>query len=297
MSKFAVNGLALFAGAAAIVTAACSSTESTSPKISSVGKDVVVAEGRPAAGNVEVCINPSSTPGNYVISASGAAPSPSVGTLNTPQTVTLPGSNCVIVFTRTSPQQPLDPQNAVTVTVTSYPVGSTVVSSTCVVDQGTDAPAECNEPDATAPVEAVVYVNAFHGTVVTFSFAGGLPIFAIGDTEPHAVGNTVYFWGSQWWKYNSLSQGAASGTSAFKGFSPTSATCGFNWVSPGGTSSVPPATIGSVIAVIVTSRVGKSGSDLTGPVRQILYVQTNPGYGPASGQSGTGTVIGVACGA
>jgi hypothetical protein len=296
MSKHVAPRAALLVIAASAITSACSTLDTTAPKLPTVEKDVIVASGRPSAGNVEVCINPASTPGSYVVTASGTAPAPSVGTPNSPQTITLPGANCVVVFTRTNGQQPIDPQNAVTATITSYPTGATVVSSTCLIDQGTANPTDCNEPDGTAPVEAVVYVNAFHGTQVTFAFAGGLPIFSIGDTQPHSVGSPVYFWGSQWWKNNGLSLGAASGTSAFKGFSPGSATCGFDWVSPGGASSSPPATIGSVIAVIVTNRVNKVGNDLTGPVRQILYVQVDPGYGPASGQEGKGTVIGVACG-
>jgi hypothetical protein len=59
----------------------------------------------------------------------------------------------------------------VTSTITAYPAGSTATNVNCVLDQGTDAPVDCTEPDGGA-IEIQVYANAFHGTVATFTFHG-----------------------------------------------------------------------------------------------------------------------------
>jgi hypothetical protein len=297
MSKLVAPRLSLLAVAAALVAAACSSdtTAPSSPTIASPSKDIVIADGRPSAGNVEVCINPASPAGTYTVTASGTVTPPSIGTPNSPVDITLPGANCAIVFTRSNPQQP-DPQNAVTTTVTSYPAGSQVGAVNCMVDSGADTPDDCTEPDGGA-VEAIVYANAFHGTQVTFTFfnAGGLPLFVIGDTEPHGIGTNVYFWGSQWWKNNTMSGFVAKGVASFKGYASEAGTCGDEWISRVGNSPPPPQTIASQIGIIVTTTVGKFGPDIGGDILQILLVDVDPGYGPNPGHKGTGTVVGVLC--
>jgi Protein of unknown function (DUF3494). len=40
-----------------------------------------------------------------------------------------------------------------------------------------------------------------------------LPVFVIGDVEPHAVGSVVNFWGAQWWKNNPISGVSSPGNS------------------------------------------------------------------------------------
>jgi hypothetical protein len=49
------------------------------------------------------------------------------------------------------------------------------------------------------------------------------------------------------------------------------------------------------MGVLVTSTVGKNGSTLSGNTARIIVVQTNAGYGPAPGHTGTGKVIAQFC--
>src|SRR5207253_8949042 len=87
--------------------------------------------------------------------------------------------------------------------------------------------------------------NATFGTVVTFS-----------DVE---------WWGSNWWKENSLSGGRAP--SDFKGFaesSPNPPTGGETWTTNTGNSSGPPATVPEYMEVIGASKITQSGSTVTG---------------------------------
>ena len=125
-----------------------------------------------------------------------------------------------------------------------------------------------------------------------------LPVFVIGDLEPHAVGSVVNFWGAQWWKNNAMSGVTSPGASraSFKGFA-TSAEilCGRSWASLPGNSSSPPATIAADIAVVVTSTVVKDGPNLGGDIREVVMVHQDGGYGPNPGHSGNGVVTSVVC--
>jgi hypothetical protein len=142
------------------------------------------------------------------------------------------------------------------------------------------------------------------GTVIDFCTADTpqgppvLPVFVIGDVEPHAVGNTVNFWGAQWWKNNVMSGLTSPGASraSFKGFA-TRATllCGGAWESRPGNSSDPPATIAPDIAVVVTSTVVKDGPNLSGNIKQIVVVHQDGGYGPNPGHAGNGQVTSIVC--
>jgi hypothetical protein len=126
----------------------------------------------------------------------------------------------------------------------------------------------------------------------------GLPTggqFVIGDLVNQSAGATVNFWGSQWSQNNSMSGGSAP--NSFKGFENGNALppCGSTWTSQPGNSSNPPPTIPQYMAVIVSSSVQKSGSVITGNVRRIIIVKTNPGYDPSPGHWGTGEVVAVLC--
>lgn len=120
--------------------------------------------------------------------------------------------------------------------------------------------------------------------------------FVVGDLANLSPGVTVYFWGSQWARNNRLSSGAAP--ASFKGFvdTPDSPSCGGNWLSRPGNSSNPPATVPEYMAVIVASRVQQDGSVISGDVKKIIVVKTNPGYGPSPGHPGTGQVVAILCG-
>jgi uncharacterized repeat protein (TIGR01451 family) len=119
--------------------------------------------------------------------------------------------------------------------------------------------------------------------------------FVIGDGNA-ATGTSVTFWGAKWSKLNDLSGGNAP--SAFKGWenSPAVVTCGTNWTTKPGNSPPPPAApLPSVIAVIVSSSIDKSGSTISGDTAHLVVVRTNPGYAPNPGHAGTGTVLGQIC--
>ena len=61
-----------------------------------------------------------------------------------------------------------------------------------------------------------------------------------------------------------------------------------------GNSSNPPATIPEYMAVIVASRMQQDGSVITGDVKKIILVKTDPGYGPSPGHPGSGQVASFA---
>lgn len=124
--------------------------------------------------------------------------------------------------------------------------------------------------------------------------AGGA--FVIGDQAILAGGATVTFWDAQWAQNNPLSDGPAP--NAFKGFENgmTAPACGATWTSQAGSSSNPPETVPEFMAVIASSSIYKSGSVITGTVDKVVVIQTEPGYGPAAGHTGTGKVVAILCG-
>jgi hypothetical protein len=110
-----------------------------------------------------------------------------------------------------------------------------------------------------------------------------------------AIGQQVTFWDADWAKENSLSGGAAP--AAFKGFTTTAtSSCGDTWSTEPGNSSNPPDTVPPFIAVIASSSISQSGHTISGNIPEIVIVRTDPGYGPAPGHTGTGTVVAVVCG-
>jgi len=125
-----------------------------------------------------------------------------------------------------------------------------------------------------------------------------LPVFVIGDVEPHAVGDIVNFWGAQWWKNNIMSGITTPGTAraSFKGFATRAELlCGGAWESRPGNSPPPPAVIAADIAVVVTSTVVKDGPNLSGDIKQIVIVHQDGGYGPNPGHAGNGRVASIVC--
>jgi hypothetical protein len=119
--------------------------------------------------------------------------------------------------------------------------------------------------------------------------------FVIGDQNA-AIGSQVTFWGAQWWKDNPLSTGLAP--AAFKGFVDRGAAiCGQEWTTDPGNSSHPPATVGPTVEAIVSSHVTQTGSMISGDTTQVVLVQVDPGYAANPGHPGTGTVVGIECGA
>jgi hypothetical protein len=129
----------------------------------------------------------------------------------------------------------------------------------------------------------------------TFRFAPGRGAFVIGDRNS-AIGTAVTFWGAQWWSLNQLTGGPTQ--AAFKGYAlnPATPACNVRWsTDPGNSAPPPPGPLPSYMGVIATSSMTKAGSQISGTTPHIVVVQTNPGYGPAPGKAGTGTVVGQFC--
>jgi hypothetical protein len=150
------------------------------------------------------------------------------------------------------------------------------------------------------PITASFAGDAFYEPASASASANVIPPtapFVVGDRSAGAptIGRAVYFWGSQWAKQNSLSGGSAP--SAMKGFanSPTALTCGSTFTTSPGNSSAPPSSLPSQIEVIVSSQVTQNGSTISGNIVHIVVVQVNPGYGPAPGHTGTGTIVATIC--
>ena len=127
----------------------------------------------------------------------------------------------------------------------------------------------------------------------TLQFAGS-GSFVIGDMEANSAGH-VLFWGAQWWKQDPMSGGAAP--AAFKGYelSNPAPTCGSTWTTRPGNSPHPPATVPTLMGVIVSSHITQKGPIISGDILHIVLVRTDPGYGPNPGHAGSGLIIGQIC--
>jgi hypothetical protein len=114
--------------------------------------------------------------------------------------------------------------------------------------------------------------------------------FVIGDRNS-ADGTRVTFWGAQWSKVNQLSGGPAP--DAFKGYesNPGASTTLNGWTTEPGNSSIPPATVPTFMSVIISSSITQKGSTISGNAPHIAIVETDEGYTPDPGHSGTGTVV------
>ena len=125
-----------------------------------------------------------------------------------------------------------------------------------------------------------------------FAYATGGGTFVIGNNNA-ILGNAVNFWGSQWEKNNSMTGGASN--ASFKGFaiSPAVPTVGATFTSASGNSAPPPAGVPTYMGIIVTSKVTKSGSNITGTIVGMVVVRVDPGYQGNPGHAGTGTIVAI----
>jgi hypothetical protein len=134
-------------------------------------------------------------------------------------------------------------------------------------------------------------VTTIHYVVFSYIASGS---FVVGDKSA-TTGATVTWWSPTWASANVLSGGAAP--PSFKGFastlSSTPPVAGGTWSTLAGQGAPPPASVPSYMAVIVTSKVNKSGSGmLSGNDARIAIVHTAAGYNPSTGTPGKGTVLG-----
>jgi YVTN family beta-propeller protein len=139
-------------------------------------------------------------------------------------------------------------------------------------------------------------------SVTIFAFAtGNGATFVIGDLEA-GLGNHVTWWSSQWAKINlmsggpppsSMKKGFAGFEDNFLGLPPPD--CGGSWSTDTGNSTPPPASVPKFMGVIVSSMLTQSGSMISGDIKQVVIVRTDPGYAPDPGATGTGTEIAIVC--
>jgi hypothetical protein len=145
----------------------------------------------------------------------------------------------------------------------------------------------------------------FDDAIVTwFAFATSSgATFVIGDLAPNGMGpalpgDTVTWWSSQWASLNPMTGGPPpSSMKGFAGFEdmPAVPNCGGTYATSPGNSGSPPAAVPDYMGVIVSSHVTQNGSVISGDVKHIVVVKTNPGYAPNPGRTGTGTVVGYLC--
>ncbi|MCA1797980.1 MAG: DUF3494 domain-containing protein [Xanthomonadaceae bacterium] len=122
-------------------------------------------------------------------------------------------------------------------------------------------------------------------------------MFVIGDDQRHAIGDTVNFWGAQWWRNNLMSGTVSPGASraSFKGYATGTLVCGGTWQALPGNSTPPPATIPDRILVVVTSSVIKNGRVINGDISEIVIVDHDGRYRPNPGHAGHGVISSVVC--
>jgi hypothetical protein len=75
----------------------------------------------------------------------------------------------------------------------------------------------------------------------------------------------------------------------------TPPSCGGTWQSDLGNSCNPPDSVPPYINVIAASPITKSGPVINANSVKMVVLKTDPGYGPAPGHTGTGTVTAVIC--
>ena len=181
-----------------------------------------------------------------------------------------------------------------------FRLSATATDGAIVCDGSTGQPAACL---GYAGPDTIVYTAEGRDNSLTVqaqlrpaTVGVAVPLFVIGDVEPHAIGDVVNFWGAQWWKNNFMSGFVSKGVASFKGYANKAEDfCGGRWESRPGNSSGPPATIPDDVAIIVTDTVLKVGPNISGTIKQILLVHHDGAYGPNPGHRGSGPVTKIIC--
>ncbi len=333
-------GLAAGAIAALVVLGACAENGSSITAPTRQREATITTDYYGSGKHVDLCVDASSPPGNYIFynshendglalpgygvewpvgsgiwSDQGDGGDDNNTVFNAPSgspttnTYVVAAGTCVRLIERTQPDadfaagtHALDGWSAVTTTYVSNNAGAVHTNTNCVNDLGV-IPAQ-PDPCGATTTTVRAFANWNHGTDITFFFTPPeevIPLFVIGDIEPHAINDVVNFWGAQWWKNNPMSQFHNNGWLSFKGFAssvdltPSNGNpCG-TWTSRVGNSPPPPQTIPEFVGIIVTNNVIKSGPDLTGGIQQIIIVHSDGGYGPNPGHDGNGPVTSISC--
>jgi hypothetical protein len=186
----------------------------------------------------------------------------------------------------------------------TFTLGSGGAAQSCAGITDSTGTASCTIASVSQPIGMVPVADSFAGDTfyLPASNSSSVAVFAPTAVGAFVIGNIsagsgqpVEFWGANWRHVNSLSGGIAP--SSMKGFadSPTSFTCGSRWTTRTGNSSAPPASIPATIEVIISSKITQVGSMISGNILGIVLVKVDPGYAPAPGHLGTGTIIGTIC--
>ena len=188
-------------------------------------------------------------------------------------------------------------------------VGSGTSAQACPATTSSSGAGSCtianlNQTSGTSPISASYGGSSYYhssGTSTTGIVAAppsGGGGFVIGDVSAGkpTTGTQVNFWGSQLWKTNQFS-GVNNAPASMKGYidNAPSYTCGAAWTSDPGNSSNPPATIPDYMVVVVASSIQKSGSTEYGNIEHLVVVSVAPGYGPAPGHDGYGSIVATLC--
>ena len=263
-------------------------------------------------GFASCSITPTQQAGTYALTASFASDGFYVAS-SASASFTITKEQTSVSFTSSSPTV-IANNHATAFSATLKEDGTTaIVGRTITITIGSQS-CSAGPTDATGTASCSITLNQALGPgTISASFAGdgfylpsstseAVTVFAflargamaIGNLNA-AVGNSVTFWGAQWSTLNSLSGGPAP--SGMKGYADgSSQSCGAAWTGDTGTSGDPPAAVPSYMGVVVSSTITMQGSTaLVGDAPMIVVVRTNPGYGPAAGQAGTGTVVAVFC--
>ncbi|HEX3333173.1 MAG TPA: Ig-like domain repeat protein [Acidimicrobiales bacterium] len=188
-------------------------------------------------------------------------------------------------------------------------LGSGSTAQSCTGTAAASGSVSCTIPVVNQTAGTVPLTDSFGGnsyyqsssssvSETTASMPSGGGGFVVGDVSAGAPtnGTTVNFWGSQLWKKNVFS-GVNNSPASMKGYidnAPNYA-CAAQWTSDPGNSSGPPATIPVNMVVVVASAISQSGSTEYGNIEHLVVVHVAPGYGPAPGHQGYGTIIATLC--
>jgi hypothetical protein len=266
------------------------------------------------AGNATCSLTPNQPAGTYPLTATFGGDAFYVPS-SASTTFTVTKEETTLKFTASSPTV-IANNNPATFSATLKEDGTTPISGrtvTITLGSGGGAQSCTGTTDASGTATCTIVVNQPLGpNSVTANFAGDAFYLPSSDSESVIVfaflaqgsmvignlnagsGNAVTFWGAQWAKLNALSGGPAP--NAFKGFAGTAPhSCGGSWIADPGNSGGPPNSVPSYMGVIASSTITQSGSTIAGDVPIIVVVKTNPGYGPAPGHAGTGTVVAAFC--
>lgn len=148
---------ALVALAAAGALAACSDSGPTAPKSSSPG--FAVTGGDIVAAHVKVCVDDASPAGTYTFDRS-ASPT-TEGTFSVSDGFSVAVGACVDIWSDDAATTPTDPTTDVTVTSASMPANTEI----------SDITVNSPFPSTIGSDYATTTANAFHGSVIIFTFA------------------------------------------------------------------------------------------------------------------------------